>query len=152
NAGTFTVTSNDVVVSPAAATQLVVTTQPSTTATAGQNFATQPVVAEDRKSGEKGTSDSTSTGTAARGNHGTARWQGGPMPVTLSSGMATFIVVFYNKVETMSLPFPTNAGTFTVTSNDVLVSPAAATQLVVTTQPSTTATAGQNFATQPVVA
>ena len=43
----FTATSNTVVVSPAAASQLVITQQPSATATAGVAFATQPVVKEE---------------------------------------------------------------------------------------------------------
>ncbi len=151
NAGSFTATSTDVVVSPAAASQLVVTTQPSTTATAGVAFATQPVVAEEDQFGNIITSDSTHTVTAARGTDGTASLQGSPLTVTLVNGVATFSGLSYNMAETMNIAFSTNAGSFTTTSTDVVVSPAAASQLVVTTQPSTTATAGVAFATQPVV-
>ena len=57
--------------SPAAASQLVVTTQPSTTATAGVAFATQPVVTEEDAFGNVITTDSTSTVTAvAQHGHG----------------------------------------------------------------------------------
>ena len=59
-------TSNNVVVSPAAASQLVITQQPSATATAGVAFATQPVVEEEDPFGNVITSDSTHTVTAAR--------------------------------------------------------------------------------------
>src|SRR5262249_58040352 len=61
NAGGFSATSNDVVVSPAAPAQLVVTTQPSATATAGAPFATQPVVKEEDAFGNVITTDSTHT-------------------------------------------------------------------------------------------
>ncbi len=152
SAGSFTATSNNIVVSPAAASQLVITQQPSGTATAGVNFAAQPVVAEEDSFGNIITSDSTNTVTAARGNEGTASLQGGPLTLTLSNGVATFSGLAYDKAETINLAFNTSAGAFTTTSNNVVVSPAAASQLVVTKQPSATATAGLAFATQPVVA
>ena len=152
NAGSFTATSNSIVVSPAAASQLVVTTQPSSTATAGVAFVTQPVVAEEDQFGNILTGDSTHTVTAARGSQGTASLQGSTLTVTLTNGVASFSGLSYNKAETMNLAFSTNAGSFTATTNPIVVSPAAASQLVVTTQPSPTATAGVAFATQPVVA
>ena len=62
-------------VSPAAASQLVITQQPSATATAGVAFATQPVVEEEDAFGNVITSDSTHTVTAARST-GTASLQG----------------------------------------------------------------------------
>ncbi len=110
NAGAFTATSTDVVVSPAAASQLVVTTQPSTTATAGVDFATQPVVAEEDPFGNIITTDSTHTVTAARGTDGTASLQGSKLTVTLVNGVATFSGLSYNKAETMDIGFSTNAG------------------------------------------
>ena len=149
--GITSVTSNSVVVSSAGASQLVITTQPSSTATAGVAFSTQPVVAEEDQFGNIVTSDSTHTVTAARGSQGTATLQGSPLTVTLTNGVATFNGLSYNKAETMNVAFSTNAGSFTATSGSIVVSPAAASQLVVTTQPSATATAGVVFATQPVV-
>ena len=115
-------------------------------------FATQPVVAEEDSFGNIVTTDSTHTITAARGSQGTAALQGSNLTVTLVNGVATFSGLSYNKAETMNIAFSTNAGSFTATSNNVVVSPAAASQLVITTQPSATATAGVAFATQPVVA
>ena len=83
---------------------------------------------------------------------GTASLQGSNLTVTLANGVATFSGLSYNKAETMNIAFTTNAGSFTsATSNNIVVSPAAASQLVITTQPSATATAGVAFATQPVV-
>ncbi len=148
NAGSFTTTSGNIVVNPAAASQLVVTQQPSATATAGVAFGTQPVVAEEDSFGNVITSDSTHSLTAT--STGTAALQG-TTTVTLNNGVATFSGLSYNKAETIALDFTTNAGAFTATSSNIAVSPAAASQLVVTTQPSATATAGVVFGTQPVV-
>src|SRR5262249_8317101 len=151
NAGGFSATSNDVVVNPAAPAQLVVTTQPSATATAGVSFGTQPVVKEGGAVGNVGTTGSTRRGTGERGSDGTKGLPGRALTVTLASGVASFSGLSYNVAEAMNLGFSTNAGSFTAASNDVVVSPAAPAQLVVTTQPSATATAGVSFGTQPVV-
>ena len=99
----------------------------------GVAFATQPVVAEEDQFGNVISSDSTHTVTAPRGNHGTASLQGSTLTVTLANGVATFSGLSYNKAETMNILFTTNAGgVATTTSNDVAVSPTAASQLVVT--------------------
>src|SRR5439155_3229559 len=84
--GAFTVNSNNIVVSPAAAGQLVITQQPSATATAGVVFATQPVVKEEDQFGNVITSDNTHTVTAARDGLGTGTLQG-TATVTLASGV-----------------------------------------------------------------
>jgi hypothetical protein len=118
-------TSNSIVVSPAAASKLVVTTQPSATATAGVALATQPVVKEEDQFGNVITSDSTNTVTAARGSHGTGALQGSSLTVTLVNGVASFSGLYYTNAETMNIAFTTTAGSFTATSNDVVVSPAA---------------------------
>ena len=109
-------------VSTAAASKLVVTTEPSSTATTGVAFATQPVVAEEDTYGNVITTDSTHTVTAARGSVGTGALQGSNLTLTLSSGVATFIGLYYNVAETMNIAFSTNAGVFTATSNNLVVS------------------------------
>ncbi len=147
-----TATSSSIVVSSAAASQLVVTQQPSATATAGQPFATQPVVKEEDPFGNVMTSDSTSTVTAARGDVGTASLQGSDLTVTVVNGVATFSGLSYDKAETMDISFSTNAsGVSSATSHTIAVSPAAASRLVIAQQPSATATAGEAFPTQPVI-
>src|SRR5207245_1875750 len=110
NAGIFTATSNNIVVSPSAAgaSQLVVTTQPSATATAGAAFAAQPVVKEQDQYVTVITTDSTSTVPAARRITGTAALQGANLTVTLSNGVATFSGLSYNVAETMNIKFTTN--------------------------------------------
>ena len=145
--------SNSFVVNPNVATHLVLLTQPSATATAGVTFATQPMLAEEDFYGNILTGDSTSTVTVARGSMGTATLQGASLTATLVDGIATFSGLSYDKAETIDLSFTDSAtGVPAAASNNIVVSPNAATQLVVTTQPSATATAGITFAVQPVVA
>jgi hypothetical protein len=133
NAAAFTATSNDIVVSRAAASQLVITQQPSAMATVGVTFATQPTVKEEDAFGNIITSDSTHMVTVARGNHGTASVQGSNLTVTLANGVATFSGLSYNVTETMNLSFTTNAGGFTATSNDIVVSPKTVTTTILAT-------------------
>src|SRR5205807_1593042 len=124
---------------------------PSSTATAGVAFTTQPVITAKDQFGNVVTNDSTHTVTVARGSKGTASLQGSTLTVTLAAGVASFSGLSYNVAETMNLSFTTNAGAFTATSNDIVVSPAATSQLIISTQPLSTATAGVAFTTQPVI-
>ena len=149
---TVTGTSGTVTVEPAAASQLVVTQQPSPTATVGVAFTTQPVVSEADPYGNVITSDSSSTVTAARGNVGTGDLQGSNLTVTLVNGVAAFSGLSYDSAETMNISFSTNAsGVSSTISQDIVVEKGAASRLVVSQAPSSTATAGQKFAIQPVV-
>ncbi len=134
-------TSNSIVVSPNVATQLVVTQQPSVTVVAGVAFPTQPVVKEEDLYGNVITSDSTHTVTAATGTQGTAVLQGGSLTRTLVNGVATFPAgdLFYNVAQTMNITFSTNAGGFTTTSNNIVVSPAAANYFLATSPATTNA-------------
>ena len=132
----------------------MITTEPSSVATAGLNFGTQPVVMEEDAFGNVFTGDNSSTVTAATGTLGTASLQGLNLTTTLSQGVATFAGLSYDKAETMNITFNTSAGSFTTTSSSIVVSPNAAAnqlQLVITQQPSPTAAAGVSFGTQPIV-
>ena len=147
--GTLVVaTSNDVDVSPAAAYKLVIHTQPSSTAIAGQTFATQPVIYEEDHFGNLETADNT-TVVLAMFASGTGPLHGTPT-ATVSGGVATFTNLAIDTAETLSLKL-TSSGLTTQTSNNIVVSPAPAYQLVIHTQPSSTSTAGQAFAAQPVI-
>jgi hypothetical protein len=142
-------TSNNVVISPAAATQLVIQTQPSATATAGVAFSTQPVVYVEDQYSNLETSDNATQVTVAL-NSGTGPLLG-TTTVTVSGGIATFTNLSDNVAETISLQFTSSPVLTAATSSNVVISPAAASQLVINTQPSPTATAGVAFATQPLV-
>ena len=65
-------------------------------------------------------------------------------------GIATFTNLGSDTPETISLEF-NSTGLETAFSNNIVVSPTAAYQLVVYTQPSSSATAGAAFGTQPVI-
>ena len=139
---TVTGTSPAVTVNAATASQLLVTQQPSPTATAGVVFTIQPVVKEEDKYGNVITSDSTHTVTAARGNTGTAGLQGSSLSVTFVNGVATFSGLSYDKAETMDIGFSTDAtGVSSTTTQIIVVSPAAASQVAITT-PTLTLAAG----------
>ena len=141
-------TSNDIVVSPAPASKLVIQTHPSATATAGQAFGAQPVIDEEDQYGNLETADNSTVVTATL-HTGTGPLHG-TTSVTLSGGVAKFTNLADNKAETIALKF--TSGTLTeATTNDIVVSPASASKLVIQTQPSSTAIAGQAFATQPVI-
>jgi CSLREA domain-containing protein len=130
----ITGTQSAITVTPGAANQLVLTTQPSATATAGATFATQPRVAEEDSFGNVVTTDITHTVTAA--STGTATVQG-TTTVTLLNGVASFANLAYNKAETMQLRFTINAsGVSTATSTNVAVAPAAASTFTVAGFPS----------------
>ncbi len=140
--------SNNFAVSPAAASQLVIHTQPSARATAGQAFATQPVIDEEDQYGNLETGDNSTVVTAAL-ESGTGPLQG-TATATVSGGVATFTNLADDKAETIALAF-TSGSLTRATSADIAISPAAASKLVIQTQPSATATAGQAFAIQPVI-
>src|SRR5262249_41065884 len=75
----------------------------------------------------------------------------GTTTVTASGGIVTFSNLADNIAETISLNFSSLPALTTVSSNNIVVSPAAATQLVIHTQPGALATAFQPFHPQPVI-
>jgi hypothetical protein len=136
-----------IVVSPAAPSQLVIQTQPSSTTTAGQPFVSQPVLAiEDQfgnaESGDNATSVTVSLGSGAGPLDGTTT-------IAVHGGVATFAGLADTKAGTITLNY--SAESFTAGPSTVFINPAATSKLVIQTQPSTPATAGQPIATQPVV-
>ena len=141
-------TSGNVVISPAAANKLAIQTQPSSTATAGVPFATQPVIYEEDQYGNVETGDNSTVVTAALAT-GTGPLQG-TKTATVVGGIATFTNLADNTAETITLKF-TSPNLTSATSGNIAISPAAAKKLVIQTQPSSTATAGVPFATQPVI-
>ena len=137
-----------ITVTPASASQLVIHTQPSATATAGQAFGAQPVIEEEDQYGNVETSDNSTVITATL-ESGTGPLQG-TITATVSGGVATFTNLAENTAGTISLAF-SGDGLTDATSSSIVISPAAPSQLVIETEPSSTATAGHAFATEPVV-
>ena len=74
----------------------------------------------------------------------------GGTSVTLASGIATFTDLAVDTAGSIALAF--SGGGFTSPASvSIVVSPGPASQLVIQTQPSPTATAGQAFAVAPVI-
>ncbi len=151
-AGAWTLTASDTAlvstptqqarVSPAAAKRLVFHTQPSSTATAGVAFTTQPVIYEEDPYGNLETGDNHTVVSASLAT-GTGPLLGTTM-ATLSGGIATFTHLADNKAETISLKFV--SGQLNTISHPIVVTAAPATQLVVTTQPPNPINPEQGFA------
>jgi len=112
--------SSNVVIRPAQASQLVIHTQPSATATAGKAFATLPVVDEVDQYGNLETGDN-STQVTASPRVGTGPLQG-RTTVAVSGGIATFTNLADNTAETITLVF-TSPGLAKATSNPIIVGP-----------------------------
>ncbi len=128
-----------------AATQLVITTQPSGAAS-GTAFTVQPVIAIRDASGNTVTSSSAAVTVAIATGTGTLS---GTSTVNAVNGVATFtnLALTGNGAHTLSF---TSAGLSAATSNAISVGAGAATQLAVTTQPAG-AVSGVNLTAQPVV-
>ncbi len=127
---------------------LVIQTQPSATAIAGQPFAIQPVIYLEDQYGNLETNDNRTVVTVSLAS-GVGPLEG-TMSVTVIDGVATFGDLTDDKAETIALDFSSGSVT-TGPSTDVIVIPAPTYQLLIQTQPSREATAGQPFTVQPVV-
>jgi hypothetical protein len=141
--------STTITVGAGAASQLLITVEPSLTATSGAAFAIQPVVKVADAGGNAiigNSSTVTATVTTAAGTvtNGTAT-------VSATTGLAAFAGLAINElVGPYTLTFTDGALT-TAISTTITVSPGVATQLVITTQPSATDASGAVLAQQPVV-
>jgi hypothetical protein len=135
-------------VNAGAATQLLIGTQPSSSAQAGVIFPQQPAIFVLDIFGNLRTSDNTTVVTVAR-SAGTDVLLG-TKTATAKGGIATFTNLSYTNMETISLSF--SNGTLPVLlSSPINVGPGAARKLRIIAQPSTTAAAGQAFAQQPQI-
>ncbi len=142
-------TSNTVSVTAGAATQLAVTTQPSSTAQSGVAFATQPAVQIQDASGNPVAQAGVTVTAAIASGAGTLG--GTTTATTNASGVATFTdLAITGVVGDRTLSFSAT-GLTSATSNTISVTAGAATQLAITTQPSDSVQSGTTFPRQPVV-
>ncbi len=143
------VTSGTVTVAAGTATQLTITTQPSTAAQSGIAFPQQPVLQVRDASGNAVSQSGVVVTTAIASGGGTL---GGTLTATTNaSGIATFInVSITGLVGDRTLSF-TATGLTTATSGTVTVAAGTASQLTLTTQPSATVQSGIAFLQQPVL-
>ena len=118
--------SSSINVGPGPVRKLIIITQPSSSATAGQTFAQQPQVRLQDQYGNLCANDTTTVVTAKRSTgKGTLQ---GATNVTASAGVATFTDLNYLVAETMNIVFTGGAAT-NATSSNVVVSAGAFTKL-----------------------
>jgi hypothetical protein len=122
--------------------QLAVTAQPPDSVTAGTGFGFT-VTAEDQ-SGNVISSFDGSVTVALSNNPGGATL-GGTLTVTAQSGVATFSDLTLDKADIGYTLLVTASGLASATTDAITVTPAAASQLVVTTQPPASVVAGSGF-------
>jgi streptogramin lyase len=125
--------------------QLVVTTEPPSSVTAGSGFGLT-VTAED-SSGNLITSFNGTVTIALATNPGGATL-GGTLSVTASSGVATFSGLTLNKAASGYTLYASGGGYGWGVTSAITVSPAAATQLVITQQPPATVKVNTGFGFQ----
>src|SRR5262249_38457978 len=109
-----------------AAGKLVILTQPSSSAVAGVAFAQQPQIRIEDQYGNLRSSDNSTVVTVAR-NAGSGTLQGS-LSATAVNGVATFANLSHNVANTINLSF-SSSGLTNATSANIVVSPAAFTQL-----------------------
>ncbi|PIZ84057.1 MAG: hypothetical protein COX96_05800, partial [Candidatus Omnitrophica bacterium CG_4_10_14_0_2_um_filter_44_9] len=133
---------------------LAFTTQPSSSATAGVNFLTQPVVTLYDTYSNVCTNSTLGITLAAYQIDGTTPAAGtlnGNLSVNAIAGVATFTGINYTKAESIKLK-ATATGPTAVNSNTIVVAANTPTKIVILTQPSPTSIAGLEFGQQPVFA
>src|SRR5262249_53551034 len=131
-----------------AVAKLVIQGQPSQTETAGVPFASTPVIVEEDQYNNVVTTDNSTVVTAYLASGSGAL--SGATGVTVKGGVASFTTVAEDRIGTFTLAF-TGVGLTTPASIPFVVTMGAPTMLVVQTPPSSGSSAGQAFATQPVI-
>ena len=140
--GLSSATTNSFDITPAAASQLVVTTQPPASTTAGNSFGLT-LTAEDPY-GNLTPSFTSSVTVALKSNPGSGTLNG-TLTVNASAGVATFSGLSIDQAANGYTIQATTTGLTAATNNAFDIEPAAASQLVVTTQPPASTTAGNSF-------
>ncbi len=132
------------------AASLSVFTQPAG-ATSGSPFGTQPVVRILDNAGLLVTTGPGATLTVTAAKQAGPGTLAGTTGIVAVGGVATFTNLSITGAGAHTLQFTTSSPALSVNSAEFTVGAAAATQLVLTTNPSASATSGIPFATQPVV-
>jgi len=130
--GLTSVNSETQTVVPAKPAEIVITTQPSLSVTAGQFFSTQPELEIRDSYGNLATNDNITTVTATR-NKGTGTLQG-DVDIRADNGVVSFTDLSHNIANTINLTFSTS-DLSSVTSNNITVNPGPADALRFVEQP-----------------
>jgi hypothetical protein len=132
SSGLTQATSNTITVTPATASKVVITTQPTTT-TAGNTLSAVVAKVEDQF-GNVVTTDNSNVTIALASGSGTLN---GTLTVAAVNGVATFSDLSLNQSGVFTLGI-SDGGLTGATSSNLTINPAAAAQLLFTTQPVTT--------------
>ncbi len=124
-------TTTAITVTPATATQLVITQQPPASVTAGSGFGLQASI-EDAYGNVVTTA--TNPVSVALANNPTAATLGGTLSVTASNGVAAFSGLTLTKAASGYTLQASSSGLSSATTSAVTVTPAAATRVVITQQ------------------
>ena len=141
--------SSAITVTPAAATQVVVTEQPPASVTAGTGFSLEAAI-EDAY-GNVETGDNTDVVRVALAGGPAEATLGGTLSATASNGVATFTGLTLTQAASGYTLQASSSGLSSATSSAVTVTPAAATQLVITQQPPASVTLNSAFGLQGTI-
>jgi hypothetical protein len=144
------ITSGNIVLSAGAANKLSITRQPSTTASSGVAFSTQPIIQLLDISNNVVTTSGVVVTAAIQTGSG-ATLGGGLTATTNSSGAATFAnLMLTGTAGNFTLNF-TSGSLTAITSTNIALGAGLATKLSITTQPSSNATNATAFPQQPAI-
>jgi streptogramin lyase len=141
-------TTTAITVTPAAATQVAIIEEPPASVTAGSGFGFQASV-EDAYGNVVTTANNTVS--VALTNDPTGATLGGTLSVTASSGVATFSGLTLTQAASGYTLQASSSGLSSATSSGITVTPAAATQLVITQEPPATVTVNAGFGLQATI-
>ena len=137
-----------ITVTPAAATRVVITQQPPASVTAGTGFSLEAAIEDAYGNVETSASNAVSVALASNPTGATL---GGTLSATASDGVATFSGLTLTKATSGYTLQVSSSGLSSATSSAVTVTPAAATQLVITQQPPASVTVNASFGLQATI-
>ena len=134
-----------ITVTPAAASQVAITQQPPASVTAGSGFGLQASIEDAYGNVETSASNAVSVALA---NNPTGATLGGTLSVTASQGVATFSGLTLTTAASGYTLGVSSSGLSRATSSAITVTPAAATQVVITQQPPASVVVNTGFGLQ----
>ena len=151
--GLVTNTSSSFVITAAAPVQIGITTQPSATAIAGVNFATQPVVAIEDQYGNPVLTDTDAIIASQTAGGTLSQTPANAVQVAAVGGYATFSGLNITNAGTSTLTFTDGSDTAlsTINSSSIVVAANVPSTMVFQQAPSSTAEVGVAFGSQPTV-
>jgi streptogramin lyase len=132
-----------ITVTPAAASQVVITEQPPAKVTAGSGFGLTATIEDMYGNAETG--DNTDVVSASLASNPGGTTLGGTLSATVSQGVANFSGLTLTKAAAGYTIGVSSTSPGSATSSDLTVTPAAATQVVITTEPPASVVVNASF-------